>query len=144
MNKEDTLKLLSECDSGIKMGVSAIDEVMDNAQSDTMKQKLNEFKTEHETLKGETETELVKMGADIKEPSVVAKSMSWIKTNMMIAMNESDKTIANIMTDGCNMGIKNLNKYLNQYSNADEKSKDIAKRLINLEERMTQEMRQYL
>lgn len=80
-----------------------------------------EFKSEHETLKGETETELVKMGADIKEPSVMAKGMSWIKTNMQMAMDESDKTIANIMTDGCNMGIKNLNKYLNEYSEADRR-----------------------
>lgn len=144
MNNDDTVKLLRECDSGIKMGVTAIDEVMDNAQSDNMRQKLCEFKSEHETLKSETETELVKMGADMKEPSVMAKGMSWVKTNMQIAMNESDKTIANIMTDGCNMGIKNLNKYLNQYGEADKNSRNIAKRLINLEERMTQEMRQYL
>lgn len=125
---------------GIKMGVTAIDEVMGGAKSDDMRQKLCEFKTEHETLKGETETELVKMGADIKEPSVMAKGMSWIKTNMQMAMNESDKTIANIMTDGCNMGIKNLNKYLNEYGDADSGARGIAKRLIDLEERMTQEM----
>ena len=61
------------------------------------------------------------MGADIKEPSVMAKGMSWIKTNMQMAMNESDKTIANIMTDGCNMGIKNLNKYLNEYGDAGQR-----------------------
>ena len=144
MSNEDTVKLLRECDSGIKMGVSAIDEVMDNAQSDKMRKKLCEFKSEHETLKGEAETELVKMGADIKEPGVMAKSMAWIKTNMQIAMEESDRTIANIMTDGCSMGIKNLNKYLNQYADASESSRQIAKRLINLEERMTEEMRSYL
>ena len=45
-------------------------------------------------------------------------------------MNESDKTIADLMTDGCNMGVKSLNQYLNQYEAADEKKKDIAKRLI--------------
>mgnify|MGYP000053262242 FL=1 len=144
MNNNDTIKLLCECDAGIKMGVTAIDEVMGGAKSDKMRQKLCEFKSEHETLKGETETELVKMGADIKEPSVMAKGMSWIKTNMQMAMDESDKTIANIMTDGCNMGIKNLNKYLNEYSEADSGARGIAKRLINLEERMTQEMSRYL
>lgn len=34
------------------MGVTAIDEVMGGAKSDDMRQKLCEFKTEHETLKG--------------------------------------------------------------------------------------------
>ena len=70
--------------------------------------------------------------------------MSWIKTNMKIAMNESDKTVADLMTDGCNMGVKSLNKYLNQYEAADEFSKDITKRLINLEEKLAVDMRTFL
>lgn len=144
MNENDTVKLLCECDAGIKMGVGTIDEVMDSAQSDKMRRKLCEFKAEHEALKGETEIELTKLGADIKEPSLMSKGMSRMKTNMQMAVNESDKTIANIMTDGCDMGIKNLNKYLNRYSGADESSRNIAKRLINLEERMAHEMRGYL
>lgn len=34
----------------------------------------------------------------------MAKSMSWIKTNMKLIMDELDETIADLMTDGCNMG----------------------------------------
>jgi hypothetical protein len=59
-------------------------------------------------------------------------------------MEESDATIADLMTDGCNMGVKSLNRYLNQYEAADEVSKDITKRLINLEEKLTIDIRQYL
>ena len=59
-------------------------------------------------------------------------------------MNYSDSTIADLMTDGCNMGVKSLNKYLNQYEAADEVSKDIAKRLINLEEKLAVDIRQFL
>ena len=70
--------------------------------------------------------------------------MSWMKTNMKLAMNESDHTIADLMTDGCNMGVKSLNKYLNEYKAADERSKDIAKRLINLEEQLAIHIRDFL
>ena len=63
---------------------------------------------------------------------------------MKLAMNESDATIADLMTDGCNMGVKSLNMYLNQYKAADEVSKDIAKRLINLEEKLAIDLREYL
>jgi hypothetical protein len=70
--------------------------------------------------------------------------MSWMKTNMKLGMEESDATIADLMTDGCNMGVKSLNRYLNQYKAADEVSKDITKRLINLEEKLTIDIRQYL
>ena len=55
-----------------------------------------------------------------------------------------DATIADLMTDGCNMGIKSLHRCLNQYAEADEKAKDIAKRLINIEEKLTVDIRSYL
>ena len=70
--------------------------------------------------------------------------MSWLKTNMKLAMDDSDKTVACLMTDGCNMGVKSLNKYLNEFKAADEKSKDIAKKLINLEQKLSEDIRQYL
>ena len=70
--------------------------------------------------------------------------MSWIKTNVKLAMDESQKTVAGLMTDGCNIGVKSLNKYLNQYKAADEKTKDIAKRLIKIEERLAIDIRCFL
>lgn len=63
---------------------------------------------------------------------------------MKMGMDNSDQTIADLMTDGCNMGVKSLNKYLNQYEAADEVSKDIAKRLINLEEQLAVDIRKFL
>ena len=74
----------------------------------------------------------------------MAKSMTWMKTNAKLAMDASDETIADLMTDGCNMGVKTLNKYLNQFQAADEKSKDITKRLINLEEQLVIDVRRFL
>ena len=59
-------------------------------------------------------------------------------------MEDSDATIADLMTDGCNMGVKSLNRYLNQYEAADEVSKDITKRLIKLEQQLTLDIQGYL
>ena len=70
--------------------------------------------------------------------------MSWIKTNVKLAVNESDETVADLMVDGCDMGVKSLSKYLNKYKAADEDSKDAAKRLIKLEEQMAKDIRAYL
>ena len=70
--------------------------------------------------------------------------MSWIKINMKMGMDDSDQTIAELITDGCNMGVKSLNQYLNQYKAADEVSKDITKRLINLEEQLAIDIRSFL
>ena len=102
------------------------------------------MQAEHEVLKNEVQTLLDKYHDDGKDPNPIAKGMSWMKTNMKLGMDLSDGTIADLMTDGCNMGVKSLNRYLNQYAAADEKSKDITKRLINLEERLVIDIRQFL
>lgn len=144
MIEDDTIKLLRECDAGIKMGVTSIDEVLDYVHDETLKKSLADCKDEHNKLKEEIQILLDKYQDDGKEPSAMAKSMSWMKTNMKLVMDESDETIADLMTDGCNMGVKSLNKYLNQYKAADEKTKDITKRLINLEEKLAVDIRCFL
>lgn len=144
MIEPDTIKLLRECDAGVKMGVSAIDEVMDYVKDENLKNTLLYSKSENERLKTDLQIALDDYHDDGKEPSAMAKSMSWVKTNMKLKMNESDSTIAELITDGCNMGIKSLNKYLNQYQAADERSKSIARRLISTEEKLSFDMRQFL
>ena len=144
MIEQDTVKLLRECDAGCRMGVSSIDDVLDYVQADRLKNRLTSCKAEHRKLEREIRSQLDRYHDDGKAPNPMAKSMSWVKTNMKLAMDESDATIADLMTDGCNMGVKSLNEYLNQYKAADEVSKDITKRLINLEEKLAVDIRQYL
>ena len=144
MIEQDTVKLLRECDAGIKMGVSSIDEVMEYVKSDRLRTYLSDCKNEHNKLNTEVQNLLSKYHDEGKNPNPIAKGMSWMKTNIKLGMDESDHTIADLMTDGCNMGVKSLNRYLNQYEAADEVSKDITKRLINLEEKLTTDIRDYL
>ena len=142
--EQDTIKLLRECDAGIKMGVEAIDEVIQYVSDPELKGHLEKNKSDHEKLKSELQRLLDQYHDDGKEPNAMAKGMSWLKTNVKLAVNESDKTIADLITDGCNMGVKSLNRYLNQYKAADETSKDIAKRLVSLEEKLAVDIRKFL
>lgn len=144
MIEKDTIRLLRECDAGVKMGISSIDDVLEYTDDDSLKQYLSECKKDHKQLEKEIRAELDRFGDEGKSPNPIAKGMSWLKTNAELAFNESDETVASLITDGCNMGVKSLNKYLNQYEAADEKSKDITKKLINLEERLAVDIRQYL
>lgn len=144
MVNNDTRELLKECNAGIKMGVDSIADVLDNVSDDNFKKILSQNKEEHQRLGSETHELLNEYDETGKEPNPMAKGMSWIKTNMMLAINEQDSTVADLITDGCNMGVKSLNKYLNKYKAADEKSKDIAKKLINLEHQLTIDIRPYL
>ena len=144
MIEKDTVKLLRECDSGVKMGVASIDDVMDNVSSELFKRLLKDCRAEHEKLRLEIQSQLDRFHDEGKNPNPIVKGMSWIKTNVKLGMEESDATVAELMIDGCNMGVKSLNRYLNEYKAADEVSKDIAKRLINLEEKLAVDIRAFL
>ncbi len=144
MIEQDSVRLLRESDAGVKMGVEAIEETMPYVRSDSLRKYLSDCKTEHDKLGNEIEGLLDRYHDDGKDPNPIAKGMSWMKTNMKLAMKESDETVADLITDGCNMGVKSLNKYLNKYKAADEVSKDIAKRLINLEEQLAIDIRRFL
>ena len=144
MIEQDTIELLRECDAGIKMGISSIDDVLDNVSDQAFKQLLIQCKEEHESLKSEIQSLLDQYHDDGKNPNPIAKGMSWMKTNVKLSMDGSDSVIADLMTDGCDMGVKSLSRYLNQYKAADEVSKDIAKRLIKQEDQLILNARPYL
>lgn len=144
MIQEDTIKLLRECNAGIKMGVDSIDEILDETTDRKLMKMLRETMDEHKRLGSETHRLLNRYGDEGKDPNPLAKSMSWVKTNVMMAVDAGDNTIADLITDGCNMGVKSLSRYLNKYEAADEESKNIAKQLIACEAGLAEGLRAYL
>ena len=141
---EDTIRLLRECNSGIKMGVESIDNVLPYVKSESLKKSLNACKDKHATLGDETHRELLKADESTKNAHPVALAMSDMKIRAKITMHKSDNTIADLMTDGCNMGIKSIYKYLNQYPSASDSSRSIANRLISMEQELRTDLRKYL
>ena len=144
MAENDNIKLLRECDAGVEMGMSSIDDVLPYVEAENFKNLLKNCKEEHEKLEREIRALLRNYGDEGKDPNPMAKGMSWIKTNVKLGMNHTDKAVADLMTDGCNMGVKSLSSYLNQYTEASEGSKNIAKKLIKIEADLSENMRQYL
>lgn len=144
MEHLDTVKLLRECDAGVKMAVASIDDVLEYVTDDQMKQLLQESKSHHEELKRELYDILNTHGMHEKEPNPMAKGMSWMKTNMKMTMDCSDQTIADLIIDGCDMGIKSLHKYKNQYENANHTAQEMCDKLIAIEEKLRKDLNPYL
>ena len=144
MDNKDTIHLLKECNAGSKMAVTSLDEVMENAQDSKLKELLKKSKDHHEKLGNEIHSMLIQYHSEEKDPNPMAKSMSWLKTNMKMSMDKSDATIADLLTDGCNMGIKSLYKYMNQYPNAEAKVKNLCNNLIDIERELRKDLRSYL
>jgi hypothetical protein len=144
MVEQDTIRLLRECDAGVKMGISSIGDVLGYVSSPELKKLLQDSSQEHDGLKAELQELLAEYNDEGKEPAAMAKGMSWLKSNVKLTVDGSDSAAADLMVDGCNMGVKSLSRYLNQYKAADERSKNTAKRIISAEERLSADMRPFL
>ena len=141
--EKDTIKLLRECDSGIQMGIASIDDVWSYVNDFELKKALNRCKDEHNDLNNEIIMLLHEYHDKGKKPNFFITMMSKAKVKFKMFLNRSDETISSLMIEGCKMGIDSLNRYLNQYKAAEEKVKDITKRLIKVEEELIKDLKKF-
>lgn len=144
MIQQDTIRLLRECDAGVRMGIASLDDVRNRVREDDLDARLAASRREHEQLGEKIRAALRRFGDEGKAPAAVARGMAWLKASAELAAGPSRETAADLITDGCNMGVKSLSRYLNQYAAADEDSKAIARQLIALEDVLAKQMRDFL
>lgn len=144
MPSEDSIKLLNECNSGTKMAVESLNEVLEKVKDENLRAILTASVEEHKKFGNLTHQKLIESHDSDKEPNPIAKAMSWMSTNVKLLTGDVDEKIADIVTDGCNMGIKSIARYLNQYPNATQDIKELANQLIKIEEKLLHELRPYL
>lgn len=144
MAHTDTTELLKQCDQGVRMGIDAISDMLPKVDDEKLKDLLRKFSDRHNYIKIELDEMLESHGLKSETPNIMAKSMAEMKTDFKMMIKKDDKTAADLMTDGCDMGMKTLTKYLNEYEGAEEKAKDMARRIIKIEEDFEKALREYL
>ena len=88
------------------MAVGIFDEVIGEISNCEFKRLIEKSKEDHESLQMDIENLLNSYSEEEKEPTLMAKSMSWMETNFKLMVDDTDMKIADIITDGCNMGTK--------------------------------------
>ncbi len=141
----DTVELLKECDAGLEMAIASLKQVKPEAKAGNFINMLDKYYDNHIKIQKDIDDKLVAYNANGKKANPIAEAMSTMKTNFKLATaDHTDEQIADLMIDGCNMGIKSVSKYMNQYSNANEEIMQLANDIIVLEQNFSNELRQYL
>lgn len=105
---------------------------------------LEKYEADHKDLCKIVHKQLHEKGFPEKEPNPMITTEAWMTTKMKMLVDNSDEHIAALMMDGCNMGIKSVGKYLNQYAGAEENSRSVARDVITLEENFMKDLKDYL
>ena len=143
MTNEDTFSLLKECDAGVKMATDSLDDVRDYAKTPEMRALLNTSRQQHEWIGREVQDMLQKCGGKDKDPHPVARKMASVKTNAKLSVDNSEQNVAELIADGCDMGVKSLKGYLEQYKGAEVPARALCRTLVAVEEQLGAEIRRF-
>ena len=144
MQTEDTRDILQECDAGVKTAVNCIDEVIDRTGNEALRNTLQQSRTEHVKLGNEIATLLDQNGFEGKDPPLVSRVMSKTKINAELMLEPTDATVAELMIDGCNMGVKKLSEYINRFPTSTDPAVRVAEKVIKAEQSLMDDLRVYL
>lgn len=144
MATQDSIYLLRECDAGAKMAMASLDDVKDRTRNTEMQKILLESRQQHELIAEQIHKLLDSIGTGEKDPSPMARGMSAVKTGVKMGLDDSDQAVADLITDGCGMGIKSLHRYLNQYTAAETIARAVCRMLIAVEEQLVCDIKRFL
>ena len=144
MATQDSIYLLRECDAGVKMAMASLDDVKDRTRNTEMQTILLESRQQHELIAEQIHKLLTSIGTDEKDPSPMARGMSAVKTGVKMGLDDSDQTVADLIIDGCGMGIKSLHRYLNRYAAAETIARAVCRMLIAVEEQLVCDIKRFL
>lgn len=140
----DTIELLKECNSGCKNATNSMEETIPHIHDAKLKDLITEYNQKHVTIGDKCHALLNSGECSEKDPSMMAKAFTRLSTNAKLMMNDDISNIADLMIDGCNMGIKSISKILNRCRNASQESIRLAEELITIEKNFMNHLLSYL
>lgn len=140
----DTINLLKECNAGCKSATNSMEQVMEYVKDEKLREIISDYNKQHIEIGDKCHNMLNKYGGNEKDIQPIAKAMSFITTEVKMMSDSSSQKAAEIMMDGCNMGIKKVSEYMNKYSSANDESKKMADKIVKIEQSFIEELRSFL
>lgn len=141
---QDTKSLLSACGAGAQMAVGAMDGAVKRVKDARLRELLTQSIAAHESLGAKAEGLLEQAGAAPAQPGTMAKSMSWLKTNWVMMKRPGDAGAAELVTEGCDMGVRTLARTKNQSLGATNEAKELAGQLMRHERELSRQLSEFL
>ena len=140
----ENAKLLQDVCNGCKYASTSINAALGYVKDEKMRRMMKKYSDEHENIKKKCDRLLKEEGEVEKRANPAAQMMMKLGVNMRLSMNDSKSHIAEVMINGCNMGMKAIAKKMNQRSGASGDSIDLASEIIATERSMMEDMLKYL
>lgn len=141
---EKEIEFLNYIFKNAEMGIIGIDQVITEVENVDFERLLNEQRDDYEVICMEAKELLNEYNETSKHIGNMAKISSDVMVKMEMLKDKSINTIAKMMIEGTNKGIIEIQEKINNY---DVENKDIvhlAKKLLKMEERNIEYLKEFL
>lgn len=140
----DTIALLGDCTANIHRAVSTMDNLLPQIHDRQLRQALQQGLLDLGQLHKQARLILTRYGANDRTPGTMAQSMARLRLDARMALRSDDTTIADLVADRCDLGVRSLSKSRNRCAMATEEALDLTGELIRCQARLSAGLRQYL
>lgn len=144
MKSEKEIAVLNNIYQGAKTGANSIRELMTSAESPDFISDLKCQEGQYEAIAKEAETCLAQFGTKPEPISGIKKLGMKAGIKFNTALSSDTNHLALLMINGSTMGITDMTRVMNSYSDPDPKIKGLANKLINMEQQNIEKLKTYL
>ena len=139
-----TQKLLQTIVENGRMGEDACDQLLSRTKNMEMRQELMQEKQDYAAAARDAETLLYDQGVHPEPKGPMARMGLWMGMQLNTAMDQSNSHIADIVIQGATMGVVELTKARNTYTDADAEAQGIASNLITKQQEAIERLKTFL
>ena len=141
--KISTVELYQEIYKGCKMGGEAIVNLLPKVTDEGLRSELTAQLERYEEFASKAREQLFDMDKSPKEENLLTKLSSKMGVMMNTMIDATSSHIAQMIIEGCSMGITDLIKAIHAHDEKDDAEK-LARDVISFEESCTENMKKYL
>ena len=140
----DSIALLGECTTKIDLSLSTIDRLLPSIKDRNLRCRLQESAENQKFLRSHACALLKHYGGSEKLPSSFVQGITQLKNSTRLAIRNDDTTIAYLVAEGCDRGVKSLSRSQNRHCMADPDAIQLSQELIRCQDGLSARLRPYL
>ena len=126
------------------MGTDTIKQLIGICKDEEYKKVLHSQLSEYKMIHSASDQKIKQFNKDSKDINVFSKVSSYFMINLNTLLDKSPSHISEMLIQGSTMGIIDITKKLKEYPNADKEIRDLANKLLKLEQNNVDQCKKYL
>ena len=142
--KHDDAKVLQEIQRNTEMGMTAIETILDKIEDDDFSLQLSKQSLRYSEIPNKALDQILENKGEVYHGSQITDMMLKGSIHVNTALNISREHLAEMMIQGSNRGITSMWKALRHNQLAGHETVELARELVDFEEKNIERLKEYL